>query len=53
MVNDDAKLQAGLFIANAVVHEVKDYVDELEKQRQSNFEGASDRRSLSIIYLCN
>lgn len=29
MVNDDAKLQAGLLVANAVMHEVKDYVDEL------------------------
>ena len=30
MVNDDAKLQAALSPANAGVHEVKDYVDELE-----------------------
>jgi len=30
MVNDDAKLQAALSPANAGVHEVKDYVNELE-----------------------
>ena len=30
MVNDDAKLQAASSFANAGVHEVKDYVDELK-----------------------
>ena len=30
MVNDDAKLQAALSTANAGMHEVKDYADELE-----------------------
>jgi hypothetical protein len=30
MVNDDAKLQAALSVANAGMHEVKNYMDELE-----------------------
>ena len=33
MVNDDAKLQVGLFVANAGAHEVKEWVDELEVRR--------------------
>jgi hypothetical protein len=30
MVNDDAKLQPAIAVANAGLHEVEDYVDELE-----------------------